>query len=120
MPRKEARRKEKRKNESGQRAKPSTPTQAIDAHMGEEGKNQKTEGRTKERNREQAPNPATLTIRWEYSERGLCVGNTYFKHRSLHKYTRGARRNGGKEHDRSSAGEVGYYVQDVRVVRGMG
>ena len=22
------------------------------------------------------------------AERGLCVGNTYFKHRSLHKYTR--------------------------------
>ena len=22
------------------------------------------------------------------TERGLCVGNTYFKHRSLHKYTR--------------------------------
>ena len=23
-----------------------------------------------------------------YAERGLCIGNTYFKHRSLHKYTR--------------------------------
>ena len=25
------------------------------------------------------------------AERGLCVGNTYFKQRSLHKYTRVAR-----------------------------
>ena len=25
------------------------------------------------------------------AERGLCVGNTYFKHRSLHKYTRVSR-----------------------------
>ena len=23
-----------------------------------------------------------------YAERGLCVGNTYFEHRGLHKYTR--------------------------------
>ena len=28
-------------------------------------------------------------------ERGVCVGNTYFKHRSLHKYTRVARAQGG-------------------------
>ena len=32
-------------------------------------------------------------------ERGLCVGNTFFKHRSL-----------GKEYDRSSTGEEGYAV----------
>ena len=44
------------------------------------------------------------------AERGLCVGNTYFKYRSLHKYTvaKGSRRSGGKEHDRSSAGEEEY------------
>ena len=41
------------------------------------------------------------------AERGLCVGNAYFKHRSLHKYKSGkrSRRNGSKEHDRSSPGE---------------
>ena len=44
------------------------------------------------------------------AERGLCLGNAYFKHISLHKYTRGARDqdSGGKEHDISSAGEEGY------------
>ena len=31
------------------------------------------------------------------SERGLCVGNTYFKNRSLHKYTRITRRQDGVE-----------------------
>ena len=41
MPRKKTRRKEGRKIGSAQRAKPSTPTQAIDASMGEEGKNRK-------------------------------------------------------------------------------
>ena len=42
-----------------------------------------------------------------------CVGNTYFKLRSLHKYTRLARvqdRVEVKEHDRSGAGEEGYAV----------
>ena len=41
-------------------------------------------------------------------ERGICVGNTYFKHRSLHKYIKMARGRDGveiKEHDRSSPGE---------------
>ena len=33
----------------------------------------------------------------EKSWRGLCVGNTYFKHRSLHKYTRVARGHDGVE-----------------------
>ena len=35
------------------------------------------------------------------AERGLCVGNTYFKHRSVHKYTRVARvkMKGDKEDD---------------------
>ena len=31
------------------------------------------------------------------TERGLCVGNTYSKHRSLHKYTRVARDKDGVE-----------------------
>ena len=44
------------------------------------------------------------------SERGLCVGNTYFKHRSLCKYTRVARGHGGVEIKsmRSNVGEEGY------------
>ena len=40
------------------------------------------------------------------AERGLRVGNTYYKNRSLHKYT--SRRSGGKEHDKSDAGKEGY------------
>ena len=55
QPRKDTRRKERRKNESGQKAKASFPTQAIDVLIGEEG-------RTKERNRERTPYPATWTI----------------------------------------------------------
>ena len=31
------------------------------------------------------------------AERGLCVGNTYFKHKNLHKYTRVARSQDGVE-----------------------
>ena len=41
MLRNETRRKEGRKNGSGQRTKPSTPTQPTDARMGEEEKNKK-------------------------------------------------------------------------------
>ena len=44
------------------------------------------------------------------AERGLCVGKTYFKHRSLYKYTKsgkGARRSEGKHH---GAGKEGYAV----------
>ena len=76
--RKETRRKELRKTGSGQRVKPSTPTQAIDAHMGEEEKNRKQK---QERNKEtrserqtMLPGPfcrllrPTWIIRWEYSE----------------------------------------------------
>ena len=48
--------KNEKKKLIGQKAKPSTLTQAIDARMGEE---KKTEGRTK-RNRERAPKLATL------------------------------------------------------------
>ena len=41
------------------------------------------------------------------------MGNTYFEHKSLHKYTKVAR---------SGAGKVRHsvYVKDVRAVRGMG
>ena len=46
-----------KKKQVGQRAKPYTPSQAIDARMGEEEKK-----RTKERNRERVPNPAIWTI----------------------------------------------------------
>ena len=39
------------------------------------------------------------------SERWLCVGNKYFEHRSLHKYTMVAR---GQDGHRSGVGEEGY------------
>ena len=59
------------------------------------------------------------------AESELCVGNIYFKHRSLHKYTRVAR--GQDEMDMKSMidlmlvkRDMRRYVQDVRVVRGMG
>ena len=39
---------------------PSTPTQSIDARMGKRRKEQKTEGKIKERNREQGPQPSYL------------------------------------------------------------
>ena len=57
------------------------------------------------------------------AERGLCVGNTYFNHRSLHKYTRVI-----KGRDRVEIKsmidlvlvkrDMLPYVQDVKVVRG--
>ena len=40
--------------------------------------------------------------------RGICLNNTYIKHRSLHKYTRVAGKSGSKEHDKSIADEEGY------------
>ena len=43
-----------------------------------------------------------------YVERELYIGNTYFKHRRLHKYTRVSKWIGGKEHDKSGAVEEGY------------
>ena len=59
-----------------------------------------------------------------WAEIGLCVGNTYFKHRILHKYTRVARGQGGVEIksmiDLVLKRDMLRYVQDVRVVRGMG
>ena len=41
---------------------------------------------------------------------GLCVGNTCFEHKNLHKYTRLASDQNGVEvkHDKSGAGEEGY------------
>ena len=44
------------------------------------------------------------------AERGLCMGNTYFKHRSWISTQgwQGAKTDGDKEHDRSGAGEEGY------------
>ena len=58
-------------------------------------------------------------------ERGLCVGNTYFKHRSVQKYTRVAKGQGGVK-TKSMIDlvlvkrDMLRYVQDVRAVRGMG
>ena len=53
MPRKGTRRKERRKNGSRQRATPSTPTQPLDACMGEEEKN----GKQKEEQKKQEARP---------------------------------------------------------------
>ena len=59
------------------------------------------------------------------AERGLCVSNTYFKHRSLHKYTRVARGQDGVEIKSMIdlvlvKRDMLRYMQDVRAVRGMG
>ena len=57
---------------------------------------------------------------------GLCVGNiTYFKHRSLHKYTRVAMGQDGVEVKSMIdllmvKKDMLRYVQDVRAARGMG
>ena len=55
------------------------------------------------------------------AERGLCVGNTYFKHRSIHRYTRGQDRVKIKSMIDLVLvkRDMLRYVQDVRVVRGM-
>ena len=60
-----------------------------------------------------------------YAERGLCVGNTYFEHKSLHKYARVARRQDKVEVKSMTDLELMKkdrvrYVQDVRTVREMG
>ena len=56
------------------------------------------------------------------AERGLCMGNTYFKHRTLHKYTRVARSQ--DEVEIKSMIDLVLakrdMLQDVRVVRGLG
>ena len=59
------------------------------------------------------------------AERGLCLGNTYFKHSSLHKYTKVTR---GQERVEVKCmidlvlvkRDMLRYVQDVRTMRGMG
>ena len=59
------------------------------------------------------------------TERGLYVGNTYFKHRSVRKYTRVVKGQGGVE-TKSMIDlvllkrEMLRYVEDVRTVKGMG
>ena len=58
-------------------------------------------------------------------ERGLCVGNTYFKHRGLRKYTRVKRGRDGVEMKSMIdlvlvKRDILQYVQDVRAVRGIG
>ena len=59
------------------------------------------------------------------AERGLCVGNKYFEHKSLHKYTRLPRGQDGVEL-KSMIDLVLvnkymlHYVQNVRAVRGLG
>ena len=59
------------------------------------------------------------------AERGLCVDNTYFKHRNLHKYTRVPRGQDRVEVKSMTdlvivKKDMLHYVQDVRAVRGMG
>ena len=60
-----------------------------------------------------------------WAERGLCLGNTYFKHMSLYKYTTVVRGQGGMEVKSKIdlvlvKKDMLRYVQDVRTVRGMG
>ena len=61
---------------------------------------------------------------WSSVLNGDCVGNTYFEHRSLHKYARVAR---GQERvevksmiDLVLVKDILHYVQDARAVRGIG
>ena len=60
-----------------------------------------------------------------YAERGMCMGNLHFKHRSLHKYTTVARVQDGVDIKSMIdlvlvMRDMLQYVQDVRAVRGMG
>ena len=77
-PRRETRRKERRKKGLGQRAKPSAPTQGIDARMGEKEQNRKQKEKQKKETVSGPPTklpgpfcrllrPAWI-IRWAYSE----------------------------------------------------
>ena len=57
--------------------------------------------------------------------KGLCVGNTYFKHRSSHKYTKVGRGQDGVELKNMIdlvlvKRDMLIYVQGVKPVRGMG
>ena len=54
---------DKEKSEERERDQPPTPTWGMDALIGKGRREQKTEERAK-RNREQAPNPATLHVSW--------------------------------------------------------
>ena len=59
------------------------------------------------------------------TERGIRVTNTYFEHKSLHKYTRVARDQNGVEVKSMTdlvlvKKDMLRFVQDVRAVRGMG
>ena len=55
------------------------------------------------------------------TERRLCVGNIYFKHKSLRKYTRVARGQDGVEiKSMIMQRDMLRYVQDIGAVRGMG
>ena len=58
------------------------------------------------------------------AERGLCMSNTYFKHRSLHKYTRVVMGQDGVEIKSMTdlvlvKKDIVRYVQDVRALRGI-
>ena len=58
------------------------------------------------------------------AERGLYVGNTYFKHKSLHKYTRVARGQDAVEVKHMidlvlMKKDMLRYMEDVRAVRGI-
>ena len=57
------------------------------------------------------------------AERGLCVGNTYFEHKNLHKYTMArGQESGGKDMIDLVLvkKDVLCFIQDVRTVRRMG
>ena len=59
------------------------------------------------------------------ANRGMCVGNTFFDHKSVHKYTRvGTDRNGNEVKSLIDLvlvkKEMLKYVMDVKAVRGMG
>ena len=62
---------------------------------------------------------------WNCAERGLCVGSTYLKYKSMHKYTRVARAQDGVEvksiiYLALVKKDMLHFVQCVRAVRGMG
>ena len=59
------------------------------------------------------------------AERSLCLGDTYYKHSSLHKYAKMAKNKDGMEVKTMIdlvlvKKDILRYVQDVRAVRGMG
>ena len=62
---------------------------------------------------------------WSFAQKGDCVSNTYFKHRSWQKYTKMARGQDGVNIKSMIdlvlvKREVLQYVQNVRAVRGIG